>query len=128
MVRDYSERVDVALLRWVTVLQAETGGVQQFRCHVSDGANRRGRRATRVHSVWIRYDSDKPVVCEASVEIAVDEDVCLRGIVIDSQRKCVIVLTGLRSLCMISIECRYCNPLAASASFGVFQDLSVEGK
>jgi hypothetical protein len=29
---------------------------------------------------------------------------------------------------MISIECRYCNPLAASASFEGFQDLAVEGK
>ena len=29
---------------------------------------------------------------------------------------------------MISIECRYCNPLAVSASFRVFQDLKIEGK
>jgi len=26
--------------------------------------------------------------------------------------------TGLRLLCIMSIECRYCSPLATSASFG----------
>jgi len=51
------------------------------------------------------------------VEIAVDEDVCLRRIVSDGQWKPLVARTGLRSLCMISIKCRYCNPLAASASF-----------
>ena len=31
----------------------------------------------------------------------------------------LIECTGLRPLCIISIECRYCNPLATSASFRV---------
>jgi hypothetical protein len=77
----------------------------------------------RIHSVWIRYDSDEPVVSEARMEITIDEDVFLCEIVSDSQGSRLVVRTGLRSLCMISIECRYCNPLAASASFGGFRIL-----
>jgi hypothetical protein len=54
------------------------------------------------------------------MEITVDEDVCLREIVSDGQENRLVVRTGLRSLCTIPIECRYSNPLAASASFGGF--------
>jgi hypothetical protein len=72
------------------------------------------------NDVWIRYDSDDPVVSEARMEITVDEDVCLREIVSDGQENRLVVRTGLRSLCTIPIECRYSNPLAASASFGGF--------
>jgi hypothetical protein len=39
------------------------------------------------------------------------------GIISDGQWKRLVAHTGLRSLWTISIECRYCNPLAASASF-----------
>jgi hypothetical protein len=40
LVCDHSKRVDVALLSWVAVLHIEARGVQEFRCHVSDGAHR----------------------------------------------------------------------------------------
>ena len=62
------------------------------------------------------------------MEIAVDEDVCLCGNVSDSEGKQVVARTGLRSLCTISIECRYCNPLAASANFEVFQNSRIEAR
>ena len=52
------------------------------------------------------------------MEIAVDQNVCLRRIISDGQWKRSVAHTGLRSLWTISIECRYRNPLAASASFG----------
>ena len=42
-------------------------------------------------------------------------------IVSDSQRKGVVARTGLRSPCMISIACRYSNPLAALASLRCFR-------
>jgi len=51
------------------------------------------------------------------MEIVVNEDIRLYGIVSGSQKKWLVTRTGLRSLCMISIECKYCRPLAASASF-----------
>ena len=62
------------------------------------------------------------------MEIAVDYDVCLRRTISDNESKRVAARTGLRSPCMISIECRYCNPLAVSASFRIFQDSWIEGK
>ena len=77
MIRDHSKRVCVALFRWAAVLQTETGGVQQFWCHISDSADERGRRTARIHGVRIRYDSDESIVSEPRVEITVDEDVCL---------------------------------------------------
>ena len=51
------------------------------------------------------------------MEIAVDENVCLYVIISGSSEEMIAARTGLRSLCMMSIECRYCNPFAASASF-----------
>ena len=77
LVSDHSERVNVAFLRWVTVLQTEAGGFQQFGCHVSDGSDGWGCRAARIGGVWTRYDSNKSVIGNASMEIAVDHDVCL---------------------------------------------------
>ena len=77
MVRDHPKCVDVTLFCWVAILQTETGGVQQFRCHVSDGADRGRSRAAKIYCVWVRYDGDESVVSEAGMEIAIDEDVCL---------------------------------------------------
>lgn len=116
LVRGHSERVDVTPSSRVAVLQIETGGVQQFWGHVSNGSNRGRHRATGVDSVRIRDDRDEPVVCEASMGAAVDDDVCLCGIISEGQPEPLVARTGLRSLWMMSIECRYCNPLAASAS------------
>ena len=117
MIHDHSECVGVALPRRVAVLQIEAGGVQQFRCRVSGGSNGERGRATGVDIARIRDDRDEPIVSEASVEVAVDDDVCLCGTVNEHRRKLLVARTGLRSLWIMSIECRYCNPLAASASF-----------
>jgi len=46
-------------------------------------------------------------------------------IVSDSQWERLVARMGLRSLCIISIGCRYSNPLAASASFRAFQELRI---
>ena len=46
-----------------------------------------------------------------------DENIRLCRIVSDSLWKWSVALTGLRSACIISIECKYHNPFAASASF-----------
>ena len=80
-----------------------------------------------VYRVWIRHDGNGSIVCKARMEIAVNEDVCLCRNVSDSQRKPVVARTGLRPLCMISIECRYCNPLALCRLQGI-SDLRIEAK
>jgi hypothetical protein len=77
LVCDHSKRVDVAFLSWVAVLHTKAGGVQEFWCHVSNGAHGRGRYATGIDVVWIGCDSDESIVGEARVEIAVDDDVRL---------------------------------------------------
>ena len=51
------------------------------------------------------------------MEIVVNEDIRLCVIVSGDQKKRPVARTGLRSLCMIFIECKYCNPLADPASF-----------
>ena len=53
LVRDNSERIDITLLRRVAVLQFKARGIEEFRCHVSNGARGRRRRTTRVDSVRI---------------------------------------------------------------------------
>ena len=51
------------------------------------------------------------------MEIAINKDIFLRGIVSHSRCKFFMTRTGLRLLCIMSIECRYCSPLATPASF-----------
>ena len=129
LVCDHPKCVDVALLRWIAVLQIEAGGVQQFWRHVSDGGGAGAGRwdyTVEIHNAWIRHDGKVSVICEARMEIAVDEDVYLYGNVSDSERKQVVAHTGMRLLCTISTECRYCNPLTTSASFRIIRDLSIE--
>lgn len=50
---------------------------------------------------------------EASMGVAVDDDVCLWETISESRRKWLVARTGL--LWMMPIVCRYSNPFAASA-------------
>jgi hypothetical protein len=77
LVCDHSKRVDVVLLSWVTVLHTKAGGVQEFRCHVSNGAHRRGRYATGIDIIWVGCDRNESIVGEARVETAVNDDIRL---------------------------------------------------
>jgi len=51
------------------------------------------------------------------MEIVVNEDIRLCEIISGSQKGWLVARTGLRSPCMIPIECKYPSPPAASASF-----------
>jgi len=63
----------------------------------------------------------EPIVSEARMAITVDDDVFLCGAFSGERRDIWLgTLTGLRWLWTIRMEWRYCNPWAASASFGVF--------
>ena len=93
-----------------------------------EGAGGGSRRGTRMRSVWVRYDSGEAVVGETRMEIVINKNICLRGIVSDSWWRRLMARTGLRSLCIIFAEWRYFNPFAASASFSHVLGLGGSGE
>jgi hypothetical protein len=73
----HRERVNVALLRGVAVLEAELWWVEQFWSHVTNDAWFGRRRTAWLHDCGIGYDSGDPEVPQAYGAIIGDQDVSL---------------------------------------------------
>ena len=118
-VNGHSQRVNIALLRGVTVREAELWWVEQLWSHVTDNAWLGRCRTTWFHDSGICYDTSDPKVPQACGTVVSDQNVSLdrTNIGVRLELRMHSALTGLTSLWTMLSECRYSRPQAACASY-----------